>query len=160
MRTKYNWKICPRCRLPFIPFRKKQIYCSHWCEMKEVEAGKELKKMTDEEYIANELAAINMDWKVKKVNDIEENPIECWWAIGDCGTLRRFYKIVPMSKTDVNGKVLEENKYFCLWEGLGIESDKLLMIAVYENLEDAKTRAKMQLVIINNLIKDYCPKGE
>ncbi len=99
-----------------------------------------------------------MDWKVKKVNDIEENPIECWCAIGDSGTLRRFYKIVPWSRIDVYGKVLEENKYFCLWEGLGIEPDNLCMVAVYENLEDAKTRAKMQLVTINNLIKAYCPK--
>lgn len=159
MRNKYNWRICPRCRLAFIPFRKKQVYCSYLCEMKEIEDGKELKKMTDEEYIANELAAINMDWKVKKVNGIEENPIECWWAIGDCGTLRRFYKIVPWSKTDVKGVVIEENKYFCLYESCQADKpENASMVGIYENLDDAKERAKMQLIHINNIIKTYCLK--
>lgn len=159
MRTKYNWKICPRCNLPFIPFRKKQVYCSYLCEMKEEEDGKELKKMTDEEYIAAELAAINMEWKVRKTNDIETNPIDYYWAIGECGILRRFYKIVPWSKTDVRGHVIEADKYFCLYESCQADKpENAGMVGIYESLDDAKERAKVQLVHINNLIKAYCPE--
>lgn len=40
----------------------------------------------------------SFDWKVKRVNDIETNPIECWWTIGECGALKRFYKIVPLDR--------------------------------------------------------------
>ena len=116
--------------------------------------------MNDEEYIANELAAINLEWKEQKVNDIESNPIGCWYTIGECGTLRRFYKIIPMSKCDTKGMVIDENHYFCLYEACGIESDKVSLVAIYESLDDAKERAKMQLLVINNIIKNYCPEAK
>ena len=116
--------------------------------------------MNDEEYIANELAAINLEWKEQKVNDIESNPVGCWYTIGECGTVRRFYKIVPMSKCDTRGMVTDENHYFCLYEACGIESDNVSLVAIYESLDDAKERAKMQLLVINNIIKTYCPQND
>ncbi len=113
--------------------------------------------MNDEEYIANELAAINLDWKEKYINGIKENGVECWYTIGECGTLRRFYKIVPFSKCDERGLVTNESeKYYVLYEALGIESDKASPVAVYEDLEKAKQRAKFQLLAINNIIECYC----
>ena len=113
--------------------------------------------MNDEEYIANELAAINLEWKEKYINDIKENGVECWYTIGECGTLRRFYKIVPFSKCNEHGLVTNESeKYYVLYEALGIESDKASPVAVYEDLEKARQRAKFQLLAINNIIERYC----
>ena len=100
----------------------------------------------------------SFDWKVKKVNDIETNPIECWWTIGECGTLKRFYKIVPFPAQDERGLVLSDSKYYLLYEALGVESDKVSVVGVYESLDSAQKRAKFQLMNIALLIMTYCDK--
>ena len=105
-----------------------------------------------------EIPDFKFDWKIKRVNDIETNPIECWWTIGECGTLKRFYKIVPFSYQDEKGVVLSDSKYYLLYEALGIESDKASVVGVYESLDQAQKRAKFQLMNIALLIMVYCDK--
>ena len=46
MSNKYNWKICKRCQLPFIPFRENQIYCSYLCEMRLQEETRDMEAKT------------------------------------------------------------------------------------------------------------------
>lgn len=113
--------------------------------------------MEDETYISEQLAAINLEWKKKYVNDIPSNGIECWWTIGEFGTLKRFYKVVPFHEHDERGMVISiEPKYFCLFEALGVESDKVSIVAIYESLEAAQNRAKFQLLTIANIIWRNC----
>ena len=114
---------------------------------------------------------IEFAWHENYVNGIKENGVSCWWCIGTIGTLSRFYKIVPFSKTNTDGVMLKKNTYFLLYEGNYEKSDseadfenfkpiRLSEIAVYEDLESAKKRAVTQLKVINNLIKTFCPKEE
>lgn len=151
MPNKFNWRICPSCGFPFIPHFEKQRICSPWCE----ERNK--RSMDDEKYIAEQLAAINLEWQKKYINDIPSNGVECWWTVGELDTLKRFYKIVPFHEHDERGLVTSiEPKYFCLYEALGVESDKASLIAIYESLEAAQNRAKFQLLAIVNIIQRYC----
>ena len=36
-----------------------------------------------------------LTWKERKVNDIETNPLECWYAVGFVGESPRLYQIYP-----------------------------------------------------------------
>ena len=36
-----------------------------------------------------------LEWKERKVNDIPENPLECWYAVGFIGSSPRLYTIIP-----------------------------------------------------------------
>ena len=113
-----------------------------------------------ENYIADKLAAINLEWNTKYTNDIKSNGIECWWTIGELGTLKRFYKVVPFYRCNERGLVISEiPRYFALYEALGVEADNATLIAIYESREEAKQRAKFQLLAITNIIENYV-KGE
>lgn len=179
MKNKYNWKICPRCKLAYIPFRKNQVFCSYWCELLDKENKREMNDFNEEKYIKEELEKINFDWKIKKVNNIETNPIQCYWTIGTVNGLSRFYKITPFNKCNENGLVDNDNPkiYYVLYEACNYTTttDSLIkkfdidyydgiipinasMVAVYEDLDMAKNRAKFQLFIINNIIENYAVK--
>lgn len=113
--------------------------------------------MDNETYISEQLSAINLEWHIQYINDIPSNGIACWWTIGELGTLKRFYKVVPFNECDERGLVLSDKpKYFCLYEALGIESDKATPIAIYDSLEAAQNRAKFQLLAVVNIIQRYC----
>ena len=156
--SKYNWNICRHCSSPYLPYRENQVYCSYWCEMLEMEhkIKRGVLTMNDEDYIANQLAAINLTWNEKRVNNIDTNPVECWYAIGEFGTLRRFYKIVPFSKCDEHGMSLGTGEYFIVYESLGADPAGAIPVGVYEDLDKAKARVKFQLFAINNLIARHC----
>ena len=43
------------------------------------------------------------EWKIKKVNDIESNPIDCYWAIGKIKSQPRLYTIIEQYPTQKDG---------------------------------------------------------
>ena len=158
MGEKYNWETCKRCHSSFIPWKEKQTYCSFWCEMLDEKAGKR-DVPEDDEWWMGEVAKVSMDWQERKVNDIDTNPVECWWAIGEFGNLRRFYKVVPFNRCDEFGRTTSNGEFYVLHESLSEDEGKAFPVAVYDTLEQAKVRARFQLVAISSIVCDYPELG-
>ena len=108
MANKYKWNICLRCGAPYLPWKEKQTYCSFWCEMLDEEKicgnrkGSNNMNNDEEQWIAERLSALNLDWKEKYINDIETNGVECWHTVGELNSTKRFYKITPFNKCDTS----------------------------------------------------------
>lgn len=114
-----------------------------------------------------------VDWKIKYINDIKENGIECWYTIGELGGLKRFYRIVPYRECDSHGLAKnEKSKYFAFFEYCsylpqemfnepldntydGISPQNGSLIAIYEDLETAKARVDTQLSVIQHIMDTY-----
>lgn len=109
---------------------------------------------------------ITADWHIKHVNDKEDLPIECVWATATLEskdphvTVSRFYKIIPIHKTNAYGVVLSEDpKYFCLFESLSFEDSNVKLVAVYESFCQAAFSISYRMHQIN-LLKEYFKQNE
>lgn len=115
--------------------------------------------MTDNEYLEIKASELNPVWNVEYVNGIESNPIDYWWTVIEIGNLKRRYEISPYHKCDVKGLVIDEKfRYFALYEILMIDNlfpSRGNPVAIYEDLESAKERAKYQILSISSLISAY-----
>lgn len=64
-------------------------------------------------------------WKERKENDIETNPLECWYAVGFVGDSPRLYQIVPQyPNPNGDGYTVDSHKdpeLYVLFETLGGE---------------------------------------
>lgn len=64
-------------------------------------------------------------WKERKVNDIETNPLECWYAVGFVGQSPRLYQIFPQyPNPNGDGYTVDskqEPELYILFETLGGE---------------------------------------
>ena len=123
------------------------------------------KKLKEDDLIAVNLGLgandITADWHIKHVNDKEDLPIECICATATLEskdphvTVSRFYKIVPVHKTNAYGTILSEDpKYFCLFESLSLEDSNVKLVAVYESFCQAAYSIAHRIHKIN-LLKEY-----
>lgn len=126
-----------------------------------------------------------MTWNEKKINNIETNPIECWWAIGNLADgCKRMYIVEPYYEVTTDGlaKTDKPYKYYTLSECLShhlLTKDKteskeyldkscfygdyyidteLHPIAIYDTKEDAMLRAETQIKHMDAIWKTYFSK--
>ena len=109
---------------------------------------------------------ITADWHIKHVNDKKDLPIECVWTTATLVskdphvTVSRFYKIIPIHKTNAYGVVLSEDpKYFCLFESLSLEDSNVKLVAVFESFCQAAFSIAYRMHQIN-LLKEYFKYNE
>ena len=98
------------------------------------------------------------EWHTRYINGIESNGIECWWTIGQLGSLKRFYKIVPVDQVDTCGVVQDKEHYFILYESFDNTEERCCIVAVYEHKWDAMNRVMTQLQHIDAIKKAYCER--
>ena len=128
-----------------------------------------------------------LNWKERKVNDIETNPLECWYAVGFVGESPRLYQIEPQypnpngdgytvdtSKEPelyilfetLGGEHFSKTRYpedgtswlgLRLWEDYTFEKPRNFVRA-FNTIEEAKERAETQISAIQNIIDIYSPK--
>lgn len=121
-------------------------------------------------------------WKERKVNDIESNPLECWYAVGQVGTSTRLYTIQPqypvkegyitVSDSEPELYILFETldgKHISVtrvpeegysWLGQRIWDDYTFdqapsFVRAFKTLDEAKARAEIQRKAIANIIAQY-----
>ena len=123
-----------------------------------------------------------LTWNEKKINGIETNPRDCYWAVDkirDTDATARLYVIVEQRPCDTKGMVQsDEPELYVLFECLGgepwsktVETDKDFdriknweifgdwrfknrgsYVHAYKTLQEAKDRAETQL----NRIREIC----
>ena len=124
-------------------------------------------------------------WNTRQVNDIDTNPLDCYWAVGFVGNSFRLYRIVEQYPADVNGmctgnvpelyvlfeelcgrklsdvftteRELEEWKHAKRWGDFLFKGHGAFVHA-YKTLDEAKARAETQVSHIQNIIDCYFPK--
>lgn len=123
-------------------------------------------------------------WNIRQTNDIETNPLECYWAVSSVRKYPRLYRIVEQYPTDTNGMVLgEKPELYVLFEEIDgrpigdvFSNEKELekwknakkwgdywflgnghFVHAYKTLDEAKARAETQLKYINNLMESFFP---
>ena len=128
-----------------------------------------------------------LNWKERKVNDIESNPRDCYWAVGQVGDSHRLYTIVeqypcdtdgmatgkepelyvlfeelngrPVGNVFTNEKELDEWKYATEWGGYWFKG-RGSFVHAYKTLDEAKARAETQISKIQNIIDAYFSKED
>ena len=131
-----------------------------------------------------------LTWKTRKVNDIDTNPLECWWAVGMIGDSARLFTIVPQypnvngdgytvdSNADPELYVLFETlggEHFSktrlpgdykswlqarLWDEYTFERNKTCFVRAFKTLDEAKARAQVQIDKIAEISDAYFPKED
>lgn len=131
-----------------------------------------LKRITPDDTPEEEIK--EFDWKEKRVNNLDSNPIEGWWCVAKVGDTVRLYVIKPQQPQDESGLVTsEEPEGYVLFEGLcatrrnydenpmssydGWMAPRLSFVHMYKTLDSAKQRAATQAGHINDIIKRYFP---
>ena len=129
-----------------------------------------------------------LNWKERKVNDIDTNPLECWYAVGFVGESPRLYQIEPQyPNPNGDGYTVDSTKepeLYILFETLGGEhfaktrypedgpnwlSYRLWgdytftknprgFVRAFKTLDEAKSRAEIQISAIQNIIDAYAPE--
>lgn len=127
-----------------------------------------------------------LDWKTRQVNDIETNPLDCYWAIGMIRKFPRLYRIVEQYPIDKNGVIIgSEPELYVLFEALDgrprwdvFEGERQLkeweqssvwgdyffkdrgaFVRAYKTLDEAKERAELQLSNIKQIMDAYLPEN-
>lgn len=124
-----------------------------------------------------------LNWKIKKVNDIETNPLDCYWAVGYVNTYPRLFTIVEQYPSE-DGYTIKENdkpELYVLFESLNIRdisnvfvteeevkewkhaqkfgnfwaNNRGIFIRAFKTLEEAKARAEIQISSIQNVINHH-----
>lgn len=106
------------------------------------------------------------NWAEKKVNNIEENPLDHYYCrVHFSKDSDRIYRIYPQMKAmkDSYGglTVTDEVELWILTEQIVVlQKGKWTelsesRIRVFSDLDEAKFRAKKQIEIINNLLQDF-----
>lgn len=116
-------------------------------------------------------------WKERKVNNIETNPLDCYYCIVDVGDCARIYSIMPQYPVDEQGLTIlgepelyiffediaykssnEDKKDFfyknCNYDGYLINGNKCF-IRAFKTLEEAKKRAYFQYKAIYGYALSY-----
>lgn len=126
-----------------------------------------------------------LNWKERKVNDIETNPLECWYAVGFVGETPRLYQIEPQyPNPNGDGYTVDPSKepelyilfetiggeHFSktrlpedgtgwlrnrLWEDYAFEDWRRRFVRAFSTLDEAKKRAEVQISEIQNIIDAY-----
>lgn len=126
-----------------------------------------------------------LNWKECKVNDIETNPLECWYAVGFVGESPRLYQIEPQyPNPNGDGYTVDtssEPELYILFETLGgehfskarhpengtershnrlwgdyaFEDERRRLVRAFRTLDEAKKRAEVQISAIESLIEEY-----
>lgn len=126
-----------------------------------------------------------LNWEERKVNDIDTNPLECWYAVGFVGESPRLYQIEPQyPNPNGDGYTVDTSKepeLYILFETLGgehfsktrfpedgtewllnrlwgdytFEDGRRRLVRAFRTLDEAKKRAEVQISAIENLIEKY-----
>lgn len=126
-----------------------------------------------------------LKWNTRQVNDIETNPLDCYWAVGAVRTYPRLYRIIEQYPADTNGmRTADKPELYVLFEEIGgrrisdvftneeelkewADSQKWgdcwfkrdgRFVHAYKTLEEAKARAETQISHIENIMDEYFPK--
>lgn len=126
-----------------------------------------------------------LEWNTRQINDIETNPLDCYWAVGAVQTYPRLYRIIEQYPADTNGTRTADNpELYVLFEEIGgrrisdvftneeelkewADSQKWgdcwfkrdgRFVHAYKTLEEAKARAETQISRIENIMDEYFPK--
>ena len=126
-----------------------------------------------------------LKWNERKTNDIETNPLDCYWAVGSAKAYPRLYRIVEQYPADANGlRIGDEPELYVLFEEINgrpigdvFTNEKELnewksakkwgdfwfkgdgcFVHAYKTLKEAKARAEVQLKHISDLIDAYFPE--
>lgn len=121
-----------------------------------------------------------LSWKEKKINDLESNPRDCYWAVGklsEADVSPRLYVIVEQRPCDTKGIVQSDTpELYVLFEGIGgipansrdaVHWEKFgdwafqsrgMYVHAYKTLQEAKERAETQLDHIRGIINEYFQK--
>ena len=133
------------------------------------------------------LDKIVLDWKERKVNDIDSNPLLCWYAVGFVHEHPRLYTIYPQFPVHPDGytKAGDMPELYILFETLhgrdcnacfdGTAGNRVedwkdaerwgdyyfkgkeCLVHAYKTLDEAKDRAKVQIAHIVDLSEAYFP---
>ena len=130
-----------------------------------------------------------MDWNTRKVNNIDSNPIDCFWAVGKVGHQPRLYTIIEQYPCEEDGYTIvngSEPELYILFESLSgrrwtdtfegeqdfnewkyaerfgdyFFKDRGMFVRAYKTLDEAKARAIVQVKAIQNIIDSYSPQEE
>lgn len=123
-----------------------------------------------------------LKWNTRQVNDIDTNPLDCYWAVGMVSTYPRLYRIIEQYPADTNGMVtgdkpelyvlfeeingrrvydvftkedeVKEWKYAKKWGDCWFKGEGIFIHA-YKTLDEAKARAEVQISHIQGIMDSY-----